>query len=143
MAGEVEKINSAVTKHNASLKIIFENDYLQDSHITRLSQICSDIGVAFVKTSTGYGFVKQPNGFYSYKGATISHLKLMKGACKSGVQIKAAGGGRTLDDLLHAMSLGINRIGASATVAIMEEAAKRGITNEPTTLTFKPMDGSS
>src|SRR5687768_7191974 len=40
------------------LKVIFENDYLQESHIIRLCEMCSQIGVAFVKTSTGYGFVK-------------------------------------------------------------------------------------
>jgi deoxyribose-phosphate aldolase len=55
------------------------------------------------------------------------------------VQIKAAGGVRTLDDLLHVMSLGVTRIGATATVAILEEARKRGIGNEPVEVSFKPM----
>ena len=139
VAREIREINDAVTKHGATLKVIFENDYMTDAHIARLCQICSDIGVAFVKTSTGYGFVKQPNGFYTYKGATIPQLKLMKENSKDDVQIKAAGGVRTLDDLLHVMSLGITRIGASATVAIMEEAIKRGITSEPSVQPFKPM----
>ena len=60
---------------------------------------------------------------------------------KSGkdVQIKAAGGVRTLDDLLHVMSLGVTRIGATATVAILEEAKKRGIGNELVEVSFKPM----
>lgn len=143
VAKEIEQTHAVVTKHGATLKVIFENDYMTESHIARLCQICSDVGVAFVKTSTGYGFVKQTNGFYTYKGATVPHLKLMKEFCKPGVQIKAAGGVRTLYDLLHVMSLGITRIGASATVAIMEEAIKRGIGNEPTTVSFKPMDGDS
>jgi deoxyribose-phosphate aldolase len=56
------------------------------------------------------------------------------------VQIKAAGGVRTLDDLLHVMSLGVTRIGATATVAILEEARKRGIGNEPVEVSFKPMN---
>jgi deoxyribose-phosphate aldolase len=140
---EIKQVNQAVTKHGSILKVIFENDYLADEHIIRLCQICSDIGVAFVKTSTGYGFVKQPNGMYTYAGATVHHLTLMRKTSDPKVQIKAAGGVRTLDDLLYVMSLGVSRIGATATVAIMEEAAKRGITNEPTRVTFKPMKDSS
>jgi deoxyribose-phosphate aldolase len=136
VAHEIRQINEAVIKYGAVLKVIFENDYLNDEHIIRLCEICSEIGVAFVKTSTGYGFVKQPN---SYAGATIHHLKLMRKHCKPEIQVKAAGGVRTLDDLLHVMSLGVTRIGATATVAIMKAAAKKGITNEPTTVTFKPM----
>ncbi|KAH7006470.1 hypothetical protein EDB82DRAFT_544297 [Fusarium venenatum] len=140
VADEIRQINDAVLKQGAILKVIFENDYLTDDHIVQLCKICSDIGVGFVKTSTGYGFVKQPNGLYSYKGATVPHLKLMRAESKPEVQVKAAGGVRTLDDLLHVMSLGVTRIGATATVAIMEEAAKRGITDQPTTVQFKPIE---
>ncbi|GKZ17762.1 hypothetical protein AbraIFM66951_010832 [Aspergillus brasiliensis] len=60
------------------LKVIFENDYLQSEHIARLCEICTQIGVAFIKMSTGYGFVKQPDGLYNYKGATVPALKLMR-----------------------------------------------------------------
>ncbi|KAL5083737.1 hypothetical protein Trisim1_000943 [Trichoderma cf. simile WF8] len=124
---EVEAVNRLVTAKGAILKVIFENDYLQDEHIVRLCQICTDLGVAFVKTSTGYGFVKQPNGFYSYRGATPHHLKLMRKHAGPNVQIKAAGGVRTLDELIYVVSLGVTRIGASATEAILEEARARGI----------------
>ena len=119
---EIKAINDAAPV----LKVIFENDYLQESHITRLCEICSEIAVAFVKTSTGYGFVKQDNGMYTYKGATVEHLKLMRKHCPPSVQIKAAGGVRTLDDLLLVRSLGVTRIGATATAAILDEAKKRG-----------------
>jgi len=136
VSNEIRAINDAVTKHDAILKVIFENDYLSDDCIVRLCEICSDIGVAFVKTSTGYGFVKQDNGMYSYDGATVHHLELMRQHSKPEVQVKAAGGVRTLGDLLHVMSLGVTRIGATATVTILEEAIKRGITNKPTTVTF-------
>ncbi|KAI1441426.1 deoxyribose-phosphate aldolase [Annulohypoxylon stygium] len=122
---EIRAINDAVVKRGASLKVIFENDYLEDEHIVRLCKICTDISVAFVKTSTGYGFVKQPNGLYSYKGATSPHLKLMKANVGPTVQIKAAGGVRTLSEVLMVASLGVTRIGASATTAIMEEAISR------------------
>ncbi|KAM0325502.1 hypothetical protein ACHAQA_007489 [Verticillium albo-atrum] len=142
VADEIRQINDAVVKHGAILKVIFENDYLEEHHIIKLCQICSEIGVGFVKTSTGYGFVKQADGKYSYKGATVPHLKLMRLHSKPEIQVKAAGGVRTLDDLLHVMSLGVTRIGATATVAIMAEAAKRGITDTPTTVSFKPIDES-
>jgi deoxyribose-phosphate aldolase len=122
---EVKAINDAVKAEKAILKVIFENDYLKDEQIIRLCQICSAVGVAFVKTSTGYGFVKQPNGDYNYKGATEAHLKLMRQHCPPNIQIKAAGGVRTLDDLLRVRSLGVSRIGATATAAMLEEAKKR------------------
>jgi deoxyribose-phosphate aldolase len=136
---EIDEINRAVVSQGAILKVIFENDYLQPEHIIRLCEICTNLEVAFVKTSTGYGFVKQVDGSYNYLGATASDLKLMRQHSGSKVQIKAAGGVRTLDDLLHVMSLGVTRIGATATVAILEEAKKRGISDELTTVSFKPM----
>ena len=128
---EVRAINDAVTSAGAILKVIFENDYLENEHIIRLCEICSRVGVAFVKTSTGYGFVKQADGTYNYKGATIPHLKLMREHSAPEVQIKAAGGVRTLDDLLLVRSLGVTRIGATATVAMLDEAIRRGIGDEP------------
>lgn len=139
VSDEIKQVNDAVVKQGAILKVIFENDFLQESHIIRLCEICSNIGVAFVKTSTGYGFVKQSSGLYTYAGATVAHLKLMRQHSKPEVQVKAAGGVRTLDDLLHVVSLGVTRIGATATVAIMAEAAARGITDQPTIVQFKPM----
>jgi deoxyribose-phosphate aldolase len=126
VAREVRLINDTVVAHGAILKVIFENDYLQDSEIVRLCRICSDSGVAFVKTSTGYGFVKQENGMYSYRGATDAHLELMRKHCPPSVQVKAAGGVRTLDDLLRVREIGVSRIGATATREILEEAKRRG-----------------
>lgn len=123
---EIKAVNESVVRDGAILKVIFENDYLEDAHIIRLCEICSEHAVAFVKTSSGYGFVKQPNGFYSYVGATDHALRLMRAHCAPGVQVKAAGGVRTLDDLLRVRSLGVTRIGATATESILEEARERG-----------------
>jgi deoxyribose-phosphate aldolase len=131
VADEIKAVNTVVVANGAILKVIFENDYLQDSHIIRLCAICSEIGVAFVKTSTGYGFVKQADGSYNYQGATVAHLKLMRQHCPPNVQIKAAGGVRTLDDLLLVRSLGVTRIGATATAAILDEAKRRGAGETP------------
>jgi deoxyribose-phosphate aldolase len=122
---EIAEINSAVVSEGSILKVIFENDYLQESHIVRLCEISSEIGVAFVKTSTGYGFVKQPDGSYNYRGATEEHLKLMRKHCPATVQIKAAGGVRSLDDLIKVRSWGVSRIGATATRQMLDDACER------------------
>lgn len=127
VSNEIELINNTVREKKGILKVIFENDYLTDEQIMRLCSICSAHSVAFVKTSTGYGFVKRENGMYSYKGATDGHLRLMREKSSDGVQIKAAGGVRTLDDLLRVRSLGVTRIGATTTQEILEEAKARGI----------------
>jgi deoxyribose-phosphate aldolase len=127
VSDEIKAVNLAVTRAGAILKVIFENDYLEDAHIIRLCKICSDLAVAYVKTSTGYGFVKQPNGFYAYAGATDHALRLMRAHSAPGVQVKAAGGVRTLDDLFRVRGLGVTRIGATATREILEDAKKRGI----------------
>src|SRR5271156_6839125 len=100
---------------------------LKENDIIKLCEICNRVGVAFIKTSTGYGFVKKANGDYIYKGATLQHLKLMREHADKNIQIKAAGGVRTLDDLLRVRALGVTRVGASATTVILEEAKKRGI----------------
>ncbi|KAI2730222.1 hypothetical protein CBS147332_2074 [Penicillium roqueforti] len=140
---EIEQINTAVVQKGAILKVIFETDYLKPEHIVHLCKICTESSVAFVKTSTGYGFVKQADGSYNYKGATVKHLRLMRQYSGPDVQIKAAGGVRTLDDLLHVMSLGVTRIGATATVAIIEDAKKRGIGMDRIQVEFKPMKEDS
>jgi deoxyribose-phosphate aldolase len=123
---EIAAIQRECVKHGAILKVIFENDFLpKDKHKIKLCKICSAVGVAFVKTSTGYGYVKQADGSYNYKGATEHDVKLMRANCPPSVQIKGAGGIRNLDDMLKYRAWGVTRIGATATVAIVEEAKKR------------------
>ncbi|KAF8604947.1 deoxyribose-phosphate aldolase [Ceratobasidium sp. AG-I] len=138
---EIKQINDAVVSGGSILKVIFENDYLKDEHIIKLCEICTKIGVAFVKTSTGYGFKKQANGMYSYDGATLPHLALMRKHCPPSVQIKAAGGVKTLEDLLRVRAMGITRVGASAAPAIIAEAATRGIGESPTEVEVE-LDGA-
>jgi deoxyribose-phosphate aldolase len=123
---ELESVHTTVRDAGGILKVIFENDFLEDEHIIRLTEIASDVGVAFIKTSTGYGFVKRENGMYTYYGAQDHHLKLMRKHADINVQIKAAGGIRTLDDLLRVRDLGVTRIGATATESILEAAMDRG-----------------
>ena len=97
------------------VKVIFENCYLNDDQKIRLCEICGEVGADFVKTSTGYG----------EGGATTEDLKLMRKHSPSRVQVKAAGGVRTLDRLLEVRALGVTRVGASRTVDILEECKRR------------------
>jgi len=117
---EIAAIVGVTKKHGAALKVIFENDFLpEDRHKISLCKICSELKVEFVKTSTGYGFVKQPDGTYSYRGATHKDLVLMREHAAPEVEVKAAGGVRTLEDTLKVRELGVTRIGATATEAIV------------------------
>ncbi|MDX1642363.1 MAG: hypothetical protein R3220_11735, partial [Balneolaceae bacterium] len=126
VADEIKKIADETHQYGAILKVIFENDFLDDDdYKIKLCEICAESGADFVKTSTGYGFVKGSDGKYSYKGATDHDLELMRKHSPSHVQVKAAGGVRTLDDLLRVRELGVTRVGATATIAILEEAKRR------------------
>jgi deoxyribose-phosphate aldolase len=88
------------------------------------------VGADYVKTSSGFGFVKGEDGKFSYEGATISNLELMKKSVGPGVKVKAAGGVRSLDGLLAVQKAGCTRCGATATISMMEDAKKRfGSTN--------------
>ncbi len=113
-----EDIRAVVDRsHQASarVKVIFENCFLVDEHKIRLCEICGELGADWVKTSTGYG-----SG-----GATIEDLKLMREHSPPRVQVKAAGGVRTLDQLLEVRAVGVTRTGATRTVEILEECRKR------------------
>nr|ACO70917.1 deoxyribosephosphate aldolase [uncultured Verrucomicrobiota bacterium] len=130
---DVKAVCDEAHKHGAKVKVIFENDYLtaggaglsSDDFKRRLCGICELAGADWVKTSTGYGFVKQADGSYNYKGATEHDLALMRAGCSAKVQVKAAGGVRDLDGLIKVRDLGASRCGASATSAILEEYRRR------------------
>lgn len=110
----------------ALVKVIFETDYVSSADdIKKLCEICTRVGADYVKTSTGFGFVKGADGKYSYTGATIPNLKLMKANIGPQVKLKAAGGVRTLDALLEVQAAGCTRCGATATKAMLEEAMER------------------
>jgi len=121
---DIRAVVDVAHRHGAITKVIFENDFLQsDEQKIRLCQISERAGAEFVKTSTGYGFVKTPSGDYNYRGATEHDVRLMRKHCSPKVQIKAAGGVRTYADAVKMRELGCARIGASATEAIV--AAER------------------
>jgi deoxyribose-phosphate aldolase len=130
---DVKAVCDEAHQRGAKVKVIFENDYLaqggaglsSDDLKRRLCQLCERAGADWVKTSTGYGFVKQPDGSYSYRGATDPDLALMRAACSPKVQVKAAGGVRDLDGLMRVRDLGGSRCGATATAAMLDEYRRR------------------
>lgn len=123
---EIESVTKACHNKGAVVKVIFETDYVtKDVDKIKLCKICTDVGADYVKTSTGFGFVKDKDGKYFYNGATIHDLKLMRSNSGKKVKVKASGGIRTLDQLLEVREAGCSRSGASATALIMEEALKR------------------
>jgi len=112
---EIEALTSATHAGGAKIKVIFENAYLDDAEKIRLCEICGEIGVDWVKTSTGY----------APTGATLADVKLMRQHSPAQVAVKAAGGVRTLDALLEMRAIGATRIGASATARMLDECRKR------------------
>ncbi len=120
---DIRAVVDAAKVRGAIVKVIFETDFISDDETKRkLCSICSRCGVDFVKTSTGFGFVKQTDGQYNYVGATEADVKLMREACPARVGVKASGGIRSLDQAMRFQQLGATRLGTSATRAICEAA---------------------
>jgi len=111
VADDIRAVVEAAHRRKCIVKVIFENCYLAHEHKEVLCRICADVGTDFVKTSTGYGS----------SGALDDDLRLMRRCSPAHVQVKAAGGVRTLDRLLAVRALGVSRVGATATKAILDE----------------------
>ncbi len=100
---------------SALVKVILENAYLDDEQKVRGCLLAESAGADYVKTSTGFA----PGG------ATIDDLKLMRATVSPAVKVKAAGGVRTLDGLLEVLSVGVSRVGATQTAAILDDYRDR------------------
>jgi deoxyribose-phosphate aldolase len=130
---EIRAISDETHRHGAKIKVILETDYLgqggaglgADDLKRKLCEICERAGADWVKTSTGYGYVKQTDGNYRSVGATEHDLRLMKASVSHRVQIKASGGIRDLDGLIRVRDLGASRCGTSATVSLLDEYRQR------------------
>jgi deoxyribose-phosphate aldolase len=112
---DIQAVVVATHERGKIVKVIFENCHLNDTQKIRLCEICADVGADFVKTSTGYG----------EGGATIDDLKLMRRHSPPPLAVKAAGGIRTLDQLLEVRALGVSRVGATRTAEMLEECRRR------------------
>jgi deoxyribose-phosphate aldolase len=116
----------------AIVKVIFENAYLTEDEKIRACRLAEAAGADFVKTSTGF----------APSGATHDDLRLMRANTSAHVAIKAAGGVRTLDALLAVMELGVTRIGATATKAIIDDFRARKAGRPPVGATTATGDGA-
>jgi deoxyribose-phosphate aldolase len=99
----------------AIVKVIFENAYLTDDEKIRACRLTEAAAGDFVKTSTGF----------APSGATLDDLRLMRANTSPHVQVKAAGGIRTLDALLEVMAVGVTRCGETATAAMLDDFKAR------------------
>jgi len=123
---EIKAVTDASHLNGAIVKVIFETDYVfKNQDIVKLCEICTKVSADYVKTSSGFGFVKGTDGKYDYTGATIPNLILMRQHSGPKVNVKAAGGVRTLDQLIAVKEAGCARCGATATIAMMEDAIRR------------------
>lgn len=104
-----EKIHSA----GKIVKVIIESGVLTDDEIIRCCGLYGGLGVDFLKTSTGY----------AEKGATVEAVRLMRAHLPAGVRIKASGGIRTAALARQLVLSGADRLGCSASVAIVKEEA--------------------
>jgi deoxyribose-phosphate aldolase len=122
---EIRAVVLAAAARGAIVKVIFETDYITDDALKRrLCVISEHAGAQFVKTSTGFGFVKQSDGSYNYVGATEHDVKLMREACSAKMGVKASGGIRSHQQAERFRQLGATRLGTSATRAIVEGAGE-------------------
>ncbi|RYD85175.1 MAG: deoxyribose-phosphate aldolase [Verrucomicrobiaceae bacterium] len=127
---DIRAVVEEAHRHGALVKVIFENGYLTDPVKIGLCQASESAGAEFVKTSTGFGFVKGSDGNLIATGATEADLRLMLANVSPKVQVKAAGGVRDLDTLIAVRDLGVTRCGTSSTVQILEEYRKREAAGE-------------
>jgi len=107
----IHAVANVAHHHGAILKVILETALLNVEEKLRGSEIAIQAGADFIKTSTGF----------AKSGATADDVALMRGVAGSRCGVKAAGGIRTLADAQAMLEAGANRIGASASVAIVRE----------------------
>jgi deoxyribose-phosphate aldolase len=112
---ELAQLTKIIHAEGAKIKVIFENAYLEDVAKIRLCEISGELGVDWVKTSTGY----------APSGATLADLELMRKHTPASVQVKAAGGIRDLDALLAVRAIGVSRVGATRTQTMLEDCRRR------------------
>ncbi len=112
---DIKAVCDVAHARNVKVKVIFENVYLNDEQKILACKLSEAAGADWVKTSTGF----------AAGGATLEDLRLMRANVGEKVQVKAAGGVRTLDALLAVVDTGATRCGATATAAILDEFARR------------------
>jgi deoxyribose-phosphate aldolase len=120
---DIQAVCDVAHAHGARVKVILENAYLTDEEKIIACKLAEEAGADWVKTSTGFA----PGG------ATLGDLRLMRETVSEKVQVKAAGGVRTLDAILPVIDVGCTRVGATATAAILDEFERRQSGESPST----------
>lgn len=113
---DIQAVAQAAHRNGAILKVILETGLLDDNQKAIASTLAKMAGADFVKTSTGFG----PGG------ATAADIALMRATVGPDLGVKASGGVRTLEDVKKMTAAGATRIGASASVKIVEGTAASG-----------------
>lgn len=108
---DIQAVCHAAHARNVKVKVILENAYLTDEEKVTACKLCEAAGADWVKTSTGF----------APSGASLDDLHLMRANVSDKVQVKAAGGVRTLLALLDVIDAGATRCGATATAAILDD----------------------
>lgn len=111
---DISEVVTSSKEHGAIVKVILETCLLTDEEIVKACQLSMEAGAAFVKTSTGF----------SSGGATAHHVTLMRKTVGDKMQVKASGGIRDLNKTMEMIEAGADRIGASASVQILQEYEK-------------------
>jgi deoxyribose-phosphate aldolase len=109
---DIEAVVKAAHRGNAIVKVILETALLDDDQKIAACQLAKAAGADFVKTSTGFGPA----------GATVHDIELMRRTVGPAMGVKASGGIRTLEDFNKMVAAGASRVGASASVKIVEAA---------------------
>ncbi len=104
---DIDGVTIAVHLKGKKIKLILETGLLEEAEILKLCTICKDVGVDFVKTSTGY-----------QDGATVEHIRLLRTHLPKEIKIKASGGIRTAEVARQMIEAGAARIGTSSGVSI-------------------------
>jgi deoxyribose-phosphate aldolase len=121
---DIASVVAAAKQSGAITKVIFETGLIPTDDIKRkLCELSEAAGAAFVKTSTGFGFVKDAAGNLVSTGATVADITLMRATCSPAVHVKASGGIRSYEDAIRMVQAGATRLGTSATEAIGKGAA--------------------
>jgi deoxyribose-phosphate aldolase len=108
---DIKAVCDAAHARGVKVKVIFENAYLTDAEKITACKLCEAAGADWIKTSTGF----------APSGATLEDLRLMRANVSEKVQVKAAGGVRTLSALLDVIDAGVTRCGATATATILDD----------------------
>ena len=107
---DIQSLATIVQLKGRKLKVILETALLNHDEIVKSCQICSEVGVDFVKTSTGF----------STRGASIEDVELMKLNITKNIKIKASGGIKNKEQAIAMIKAGADKIGTSSSIEIVK-----------------------